>query len=149
VAGGGNQATSPCDESSNPKLDLLLMAFAGVWFWPSSSTAEAVRWYEEERGRSATHSFTAMKALERAVQLDGDFILAHARLAEAATEWTIWTKLRAKCCGHRRPPARGSFCRVTKSFACKRSISPCERLREAGRHIRSWRRGREAEHPPF
>jgi tetratricopeptide (TPR) repeat protein/tRNA A-37 threonylcarbamoyl transferase component Bud32 len=67
---------------------LLVAAFAGVWFLGRHRPpAEAVRWYEEgTRALRDGLSFTAMNALDRAVQLDPNFSLAHARLAEAATE---------------------------------------------------------------
>jgi tetratricopeptide (TPR) repeat protein/class 3 adenylate cyclase len=50
-------------------------------------SVEAWRWYDEgiRSLRDGTY-YTAMRALERAVQLDSSFSLAHARLAEASAE---------------------------------------------------------------
>jgi len=92
-------------------LSLLLMAFAGVWFLGRHQPpAEAVRWYEEgTRALRDGTSFTAMKALERAVQLDGDFILAHARLAEAATELDYMDKAKSEMLRASPPAGQGFF----------------------------------------
>ena len=67
---------------------LLVAASAGVWYLGRHRPpAAALRWYEEgTRALRDGISFTAMNAFERAVQLDPDFTLAHARLAEAAAE---------------------------------------------------------------
>jgi serine/threonine protein kinase len=70
---------------------VTLLAFLGfLWIWrstPHRPSADAVYWYEQ--GTSALRDGTyykASKALERAIQLDDKFSLAHARLAEAWTE---------------------------------------------------------------
>jgi eukaryotic-like serine/threonine-protein kinase len=74
------------------------VVFAGVWtFARHRPPAAAVRWYEE--GTRALQDgiwFTAMNALERAVQLDPNFTLAHARLAEAATELDYMDKAKTE-----------------------------------------------------
>jgi tetratricopeptide (TPR) repeat protein len=77
---------------------LVFLAIAGVWFaGRHRPPAEAVRWYDEgTRALRDGTSFTAMKAFERAVQLDGDFTLAHARLAEAATELDYMDKAKSE-----------------------------------------------------
>jgi tetratricopeptide (TPR) repeat protein len=73
-------------------------AIAVVWFLGRHRPpAEAVRWYDEgTRALRDGTSFTAMKAFERAVKLDGDFTLAHARLAEAATELDYMDKAQSE-----------------------------------------------------
>jgi tetratricopeptide (TPR) repeat protein len=85
-------------------------AFGGVQFvGRHRPPAEAVRWYEEgTRALRDGTSFTAMKAFERAVQLDGDFTLAHARLAEAATELDYMDKAESEML-RASPPAYQSF----------------------------------------
>jgi eukaryotic-like serine/threonine-protein kinase len=89
---------------------LLFLASAGVWFLGRHRPpAEAVRWYEEgTRALRDGTSFTAMKAFERAVQLDGNFTLAHARLAEAATELDYMDKATSEML-RASPPAYQSF----------------------------------------
>ena len=59
--------------------------------------AESVRWYE--RGLQALRDgtpLTAMNALQRAVEFDQAFVLAHARLAEAATELDYMDKAKSE-----------------------------------------------------
>lgn len=70
---------------------LALLAVWGFTSWRGlaarAPTAEALRWYNE--GTNALRDGTynkAVKALEKAVSLEDDFPLAHARLAEALTE---------------------------------------------------------------
>jgi serine/threonine protein kinase/Tfp pilus assembly protein PilF len=72
-------------------LGLALLAVWGLSAWrggaASSHNAEALRWYNE--GANALRDGTynkAVKALERAVDIDDGFTLAHARLAEALAE---------------------------------------------------------------
>jgi serine/threonine protein kinase len=67
---------------------ILVSALIGAWFLGRHRPpAEAVRWYDDgTRALRDGLSFTAMNAFERAVKLDPEFTLAHARLAEAATE---------------------------------------------------------------
>jgi tetratricopeptide (TPR) repeat protein len=91
-------------------LALLASAFAGVWILGRHRPpAAAVRWYEEgTRALRDGTTFTAMKAFERAVQLDGDFTLAHARLAEAATELDYMDKAESEML-RASPPAYQSF----------------------------------------
>jgi len=67
---------------------LILIGLAAGWMlWRSTThqpTAEALRWFE--LGTAALRDGTyhrAAKELEQAVKADGDFALAHARLAEA------------------------------------------------------------------
>jgi eukaryotic-like serine/threonine-protein kinase len=76
----------------------VVAAIGGVWFLGRHRPpAEAVRWYDEgTRALRDGTSYTAMKAFERAVQLDGDFTLAHARLAEAATELDYMDKAQSE-----------------------------------------------------
>jgi tetratricopeptide (TPR) repeat protein/predicted Ser/Thr protein kinase len=84
---------------SKPAIAALLAAAAllvmlGAWaawrLWPARShqpSPEATRWYET--GASALRDgayYQASKALERAVEIDNKFALAHARLAEAYAE---------------------------------------------------------------
>lgn len=70
---------------------LLLLAALTLPVWrratPYRPTPEALQWYE--RGTSALRDgtyYTASKAFEQAIALDGRFALAHARLAEAWSE---------------------------------------------------------------
>jgi serine/threonine protein kinase len=75
---------------------LLLLAISGVAIWglyhlfkptPHQPTAEAQRWYDT--GTNALRDgayYQASKALERAVEADDKFAMAHARLAEAWAE---------------------------------------------------------------
>jgi tetratricopeptide (TPR) repeat protein/tRNA A-37 threonylcarbamoyl transferase component Bud32 len=100
-------------------LAVLLAGGVGLWFiGRHRPPAEAVRWYEEgTRALRDGTSFTAMKAFERAVQLDGDFTLAHARLAEAATELDYMDKAQSEML-RASPPAYQSF-----------FLSPEEKLR--------------------
>ena len=72
----------------------LLVASLAVWLIvrslrpaPHQPTAEAVRWYE--MGTNALRDgayYQASKALEQAIEADGSYALAHARLAEALVE---------------------------------------------------------------
>ena len=89
---------------------VAVAAIAGVWFvGRHRPPAEAVRWYDEgTRALRDGTSFTAMKAFERAVQLDGDFTLAHARLAEAATELDYMDKAKSEML-RASPPAYQSY----------------------------------------
>ena len=67
-----------------------LIVWAALHFWrpsPHQPTAEARFWYE--KGEHALRDgayYQASKALERAVELDDKFALAHARLADAYAE---------------------------------------------------------------
>jgi tetratricopeptide (TPR) repeat protein len=85
-------------------------SIGGVWFLGRHRPpAAAMRWYDEgTRALRDGTSFTAMKAFERAVQLDGDFTLAHARLAEAATELDYMDKAQSEML-RASPPAYQSF----------------------------------------
>jgi hypothetical protein len=85
-------------------------ALGGVWFLGRHRPpAEAVRWYDEgTRALRDGTSFTAMKAFEQAVKLDGDFALAHARLAEAATELDYMDKAQSEML-RASPPAYQSY----------------------------------------
>ncbi|MGB7922140.1 MAG: tetratricopeptide repeat protein [Pyrinomonadaceae bacterium] len=75
-------------------LVVLVILTAAAWglarLWrpaPHKPTAEAERWYKT--GTNAIRDgayYQASKALERAVQADDNFAMAHARLAEAWTE---------------------------------------------------------------
>jgi murein DD-endopeptidase MepM/ murein hydrolase activator NlpD len=89
---------------------VLIVALAGVWLiGRHRPPAEAVRWYEEgTRALRDGTSFTAMKAFERAVALDQDFTLAHARLAEAATELDYMDKAKSEML-RASPPAYQSW----------------------------------------
>jgi tetratricopeptide (TPR) repeat protein len=84
--------------------------FGGIWLLGRHRPpAEAVRWYEEgTRALRDGTSFTAMNALDRAVQLDPNFSLAHARLAEAATELDYTDKAKTEML-RASPPAFQSF----------------------------------------
>jgi hypothetical protein len=79
-------------------LALIVLSLAGVWILGRHRPpADAIRWYEEgARALRDGTSFTAMKAFERAVKLDSDFTLAHARLAEAATELDYMDKAKSE-----------------------------------------------------
>jgi tetratricopeptide (TPR) repeat protein/tRNA A-37 threonylcarbamoyl transferase component Bud32 len=73
------------------------------------ASSEAMRWYEEgTRSLRDGTSFTAMTALERAVKLDPDFALAHARLAEAAGDLDYSDKAKSEML-RASPPAFESF----------------------------------------
>ncbi len=89
---------------------LVVAAVGSVWFLGRHSPPkEALRWYEEgTRALRDGTPFTAMKSFERAVQLDGDFTLAHARLAEAATELDSMDKAKSEML-RASPPAYQSF----------------------------------------
>ena len=73
-------------------VSLLLVLLAGLasawWFFaPYSPAPEAARWYDQ--GVSALRDgayYTAGKMLQRAIQIDPKFALAHARLAESWAE---------------------------------------------------------------
>jgi serine/threonine protein kinase/tetratricopeptide (TPR) repeat protein len=70
---------------------VVALAALSVPFWWHATTHRAVpeAMYWCDKGTTALHEglyFTASKALERAVQLDDKFALAHARLAEAWAE---------------------------------------------------------------
>jgi len=65
----------------------VLVLVSQLWRVEKAPSAEAVRWYDQ--GVAALRERTyhkASKALEQAIQADGDFALAHARLAEAYAE---------------------------------------------------------------
>ena len=70
---------------------LLLVGVAAA-FWltrssPHTPPAEAQRWYDVGTGALRDRAYyQASKALEKAVAQDDDFLLAHARLAEALVE---------------------------------------------------------------
>jgi tRNA A-37 threonylcarbamoyl transferase component Bud32 len=89
---------------------LLILAFVGVWLvGRHRPPAEAVRWYEEgTRALRDGTSFAAMTAFQRAVALDQDFTLAHARLAEAATELDYMDKAKSEML-RASPPAYQSW----------------------------------------
>lgn len=68
-------------------LIAILIVAPGRYSKPRTRSAEAVRWFEV--GTSAMRNgsyYQASKALLRAVEVDDQFALAHARLAEAFTE---------------------------------------------------------------
>jgi tetratricopeptide (TPR) repeat protein len=70
-------------------LLVLLAGLASAWwfFAPYSPAPEAARWYDQ--GVSALRDgayYTAGKMLQRAIQIDPKFALAHARLAESWAE---------------------------------------------------------------
>ncbi len=69
-------------------LVMLFAPFLGLFPLTHQPPPDAMRWYSEGLNalRDGTH-YRASKALERSVALDGQFALAHARLAEA------WSKL--------------------------------------------------------
>ena len=91
--------------SKSSKRVIVLLALAalvltvggvGLWKWmnrPYVPKSEAVRWYDMglRALRDGTYR-TAATALARAVNLDGEFLLAHARLAEAWSELGYWTE---------------------------------------------------------
>jgi eukaryotic-like serine/threonine-protein kinase len=87
----------------------VLGILAGVWeFGRHRPPADAVRWYQEgTRALRDGTSFTAMKELERAVAIDPDYALAHARLAEAATDLDYLDKAKSEML--RASPALHSF----------------------------------------
>jgi tetratricopeptide (TPR) repeat protein/predicted Ser/Thr protein kinase len=67
-----------------------LLGWAAYYFWPRSyykPAAAAVHWYEEgaDSLRNGAY-YQASKALTQAVEIDGNFALARARLAQAWTE---------------------------------------------------------------
>lgn len=92
--------TTITDTLKRPRLSiislLIVLALMSVAAWgvarlwrpePHKPTAEADRWYRT--GTNALRDgayYQASKALERAVQADAKFAMAHARLAEAWTE---------------------------------------------------------------
>ena len=90
---------------------LIAAAFAGVWMLGRHRPPDAaVRWYDEgTRALRDGTTFTAMKAFEQAVQLDGDFTLAHARLAEAATELDYMDKAKTEMLRASPPAYRAVF----------------------------------------
>ncbi|PWT98672.1 MAG: hypothetical protein C5B51_28820, partial [Terriglobia bacterium] len=68
-----------------------------------------LRWYDEgARALRDGTPYRAMKAFERAVQLDPSFNLAHARLAEAATELFYMDKAQSEML-QASPPAFGAW----------------------------------------
>lgn len=72
--------------------------------------ASAVRWYSEgTRALRDGTSFTAMNALERAVQIDRSFSLAHARLAEAASDLDYTDKAKSEMLLASRPAWQSFF----------------------------------------
>lgn len=67
-----------------------LVIWAIIYFWPRSyyqPSAAATHWYEQgvENLRNGAY-YQASKALEQAIEIDGNFALARARLAQAWTE---------------------------------------------------------------
>jgi tetratricopeptide (TPR) repeat protein/tRNA A-37 threonylcarbamoyl transferase component Bud32 len=91
-------------------LLVLFAAASGVWYFGRHRPSrDALRWYEEgTRALRDGTSFTAMNALDRAVLADPDFSLAHARLAEAATELDYTDKAKTEML-RASPPALQSF----------------------------------------
>jgi serine/threonine protein kinase/tetratricopeptide (TPR) repeat protein len=91
-------------------VSIVLALLSGVWaLGRHRPPASAVRWYQEGlRALRDGTSFTAMNALERAVQIDRDFSLAHARLAEAATDLDYIDKAKSEML-LASPPALQSF----------------------------------------
>ena len=98
-------------------------------------SAEALRWYEEGTRaiRDGTY-YTGMQALSRAVQEDAQFSLAHARLAEAASELDYGEKARTEMSKAEVAPVERFLlprverirleslrCAVTRDFACAAS----------------------------
>lgn len=70
---------------------VVILATAIIWRWwrPSSHipTAEAQSWYDIGTNALRDGAFyQASKALERAITIDGKYVLAHARLAESLIE---------------------------------------------------------------
>lgn len=80
-------------------LAVLLSACAAgaLIFGRHHPSAEALRWYEEGTRaiRDGTY-YTGMQALSRAVESDPQFTLAHARLAEAASELDYGERARSE-----------------------------------------------------
>ncbi|MEK6321184.1 MAG: protein kinase [Acidobacteriota bacterium] len=73
-----------------PAIVMVLAVLSIPLWWrtaPHSPPSQALQWYELGTAalRDGTY-YKASKALERAIQLDDKFALAHARLAEAWTE---------------------------------------------------------------
>jgi serine/threonine protein kinase len=91
-------------------LALLGTVFAVMWsLGRHHPPAAALRWYEQgTRALRDGTSFTAMSALQRAVDIDPAFSLAHARLAEAATDLDYFDKAKGEML-RASPPAFRSF----------------------------------------
>jgi hypothetical protein len=73
-----------------------LVIWAIIYFWPRryyQPSAAADHWYEQgvENLRNGAY-YQASKALEQAIQIDGNFALARARLAQAWTELDYTSK---------------------------------------------------------
>lgn len=100
VASGQRLVTTLSDKLGKPRFSIttaISIAFIGVLLvvmaarlWkpkPHEPAEEAARWYAigTDALREGAY-YQASKALERAVSLDDQFALAHARLAEALTE---------------------------------------------------------------
>jgi tetratricopeptide (TPR) repeat protein len=89
---------------------IVLAILSAVWvLGRHRPPASALRWYNEgiQALRDGT-SFRAMNALARAVEIDRDFSLAHARLAEAATDLDYMGKAKSEML-LASPPALRSF----------------------------------------
>jgi tetratricopeptide (TPR) repeat protein/predicted Ser/Thr protein kinase len=104
---GGSERTRPTANQRSFRFTALIAAavaatLLAAWFAPSllrrgrhEPPPEAVVWYD--RGTSAIREgayFQATKALERALEIDGSFALAHARQSEAYAEIELTDRAR-------------------------------------------------------
>ncbi len=94
---------------------VLTGAVSAVYYFGSTDrpAPDAVRWYQEGVNalRDGTY-YKASRALERAVRLDGNFHMAHARLAEAWSELQYGDKARQEML---RADPPGSSPRLTRA----------------------------------
>lgn len=88
----------------------MMAALWGVWtLGRHRPPPAALRWYQQgTRAIRDGTSFSAMNALQRAVDIDPAFSLAHARLAEAATDLDYIDKAKSEML-RASPPAFQSF----------------------------------------
>lgn len=102
-------------------LAFLLAALAGSWWLLSDRTyqaaPDALPWYQEGVAalRDGTY-YKASKALEQAVARDGEFSMAHARLAEAYLELDLTDKAREEMLRAAPPGASPRLTRAERSY---------------------------------
>jgi len=99
---------------------LVAVVLSAWWFMPGGSyqpVPDAARWYREGVAalRDGTY-YKASTALEQAVRIDGNFTMAHARLAEAWMELDFADKSRDEMLRAEPPGSRLRLTRTEQSY---------------------------------
>jgi len=112
----------------------VILATAIIWRWwrPSAHipTAEAQNWYAIGTNALRDGAFyQASKALERAITIDGKYVLAHARLAESLIELDYIDRAKDELLGRVMNGVNGSSDGIRRRpvVACRSRVrSDCE-----------------------